>query len=433
VSSPFDFDRRLTAWLDEQAPTHEPDDLVDVALTRTRRTRQLPGWATLERWLPMQTTSKFGAVPRTALILVILAVLLAVVSAIALGQQPSPKLPPPLGVARNGLIGFDDGGDIWVVNPDGSGRQALTSGPAIDSAPEWSQDGTRIAYFSQQDPNGLAAIKVMDADGSDDRTLVDGVTLSPSWLRASWSHDGRFLAYSDTVVKGTVAVNRIMAIPVAGGDPVEVAEPGQDPTWSPDDRQIAYQSGGLNRAAKLIPQGLSVVGAGGTDQLLVDGAATDNPWAYAYPQWSPDGQRIAYHAQLPGDLMDIFVGSADGGGTQALGSEPSGGGWPVWSPDGTRIAYVAASPTDGKGLITLVNPDGSHVTMLQHPGLACTCAFKWSPDGTKVIAYQDGSLVNGSVANELLLVIDATGTVPVETITLTTAMSGDMSWQRLAR
>ena len=99
MSSSFDFDRQITAWLDEQAPMHEPEDLAEVALARTRRTRQLPGWATLERWVPMETRYRFGAVPRTGLILVILATLLALFSAIAVGQQPSPKLPPPLGVA----------------------------------------------------------------------------------------------------------------------------------------------------------------------------------------------------------------------------------------------------------------------------------------------------------------------------------------------
>ena len=157
MSSPFDFDRRLTAWLDEQAPMREPEGLADAVLARTRRTRQLPGWATLERWLPMETRYKFGAVPRTAIILVILAVLLAVLSAIAVGQQPSPKLPPPLGVARNGLIAFDDGGDIWVVNPDGTGRTALTSGRRV---------GRRTGVVRGRHPDRLLVAAGLDQHGT---------------------------------------------------------------------------------------------------------------------------------------------------------------------------------------------------------------------------------------------------------------------------
>ena len=79
-----------------------------------------------------------------------------------------------------------------------------------------------------------------------------------------------------------------MMLPVAGGDPVELVSPGQAPTWSPDDQLIGYQSGGMSKDAKTVPQGLSVIGVDGTGQRLIDGSATSNPWAYAYPQWSLD-------------------------------------------------------------------------------------------------------------------------------------------------
>jgi hypothetical protein len=432
MNSSFDFDRQITAWLEEQAPMHEPEDLADVALARTRRTGQLPGWATLERWVPMETRYKFGAVPRTALILTILAVLLALLGAIAIGQQPSPKLPPPLGGARNGLIAFDDGGDIYVVNPDGTGRQALTSGPTADTAPAWSEDGTRIAYWSQQEPNGTFSIKVMDADGSHARTLVDGVTQpSVSW-KVSWSHDGRYLAYADRLVKGLLLVDRIMVVPVAGGDPVELVSPGQAPTWSPDDRLIGYQSGGMSRDVKTVAQGLSVIGSDGTGQRLIDGAATANPWAYAYPQWSLDGEQIAYHAGLPGHSSGIYMAAVHGSGVQAISDPTQNLVWPVWAPDGSRLAYIGASAAAGPYQISVVDPDGSNVRVLEHPPLACNCAFRWSPDGTKVIAWLDGPVVNGSATSESLIIADVAGTAPVETIELRTLIGSDMSWQRLA-
>jgi hypothetical protein len=149
VSSSADFDRTLSAWLDELAPMREPEGLTYAVLARTRRTRRIPGWATLERWFPMQPTYRFGAVPRTAIILVTLALLTTLLGiAIAIGASPSVAPPaPPTGAARNGLIAFDDEGDIWVVKPEGTDRKALTTGPLWDTNPVWSQDGTRIAYW----------------------------------------------------------------------------------------------------------------------------------------------------------------------------------------------------------------------------------------------------------------------------------------------
>jgi Tol biopolymer transport system component len=430
MNSSFDFDSRLSAWLDEQAVSGAPDALLGQVAEAASHTRRRPAWATLERWISMETRAQFGAVPRTAIILVVLGVLLALFSAIAIGQQPSPKLPAPLGVARNGLIAFDDGGDIYVVNPDGSGRRQLTSGSATDTAPEWSEDGTRIAYWSEQEPNGTFTIKVMDTDGSHLSTLVDGVTQPPASWRISWSHDGRFLAYADRMVQGPRLWDRIMVVPVAGGDPVELVSPGQAPTWSPDDTMIGYQSGGMSKDIKKIPQGLSVIRTDRTGQQLIDGASTANEWAYAYPQWSPDSRQVTYHAQLPGDFAVIDVATVTGSAVQAIGPQAADAVWPMWSPDGSRIAYLGPSTTDGKYQIGVVAPDGSGLRTLDHPPLGCNCVDKWSPDGTKVITYLD--VVGQESTGGSLMVVDADGKAPVLNIPITGVTTQEMSWQRLA-
>ena len=45
------------------------------------------------------------------------------------------------------------GGDIYVTNADGSGRQRLTTNPGPDSDPAWSPDGRKIAFVSGRDGN----------------------------------------------------------------------------------------------------------------------------------------------------------------------------------------------------------------------------------------------------------------------------------------
>src|SRR4029078_13052099 len=70
-------------------------------------------------------------------------------------------------------IAADENGanqQVWVVNADGSHAHALTSGSEPkDQVPDWSPDGTRIAYASGKSPN--EGIWVMRADGSKPKQL----------------------------------------------------------------------------------------------------------------------------------------------------------------------------------------------------------------------------------------------------------------------
>src|SRR5205807_4037283 len=60
--------------------------------------------------------------------------------------------------------------DIWVMNADGTGRIQLTQSPARDENPDWSPDGTRIAFYSER--TGNAQIWVINADGSGEQRIT---------------------------------------------------------------------------------------------------------------------------------------------------------------------------------------------------------------------------------------------------------------------
>ncbi len=85
-------------------------------------------------------------------------------------------------------IAYAAGGDIYVVNADGSGRARLTSNDAADSRPSWSPDGSAIAFV--RSAGGSPSVLVMRADGSGPRLLA-GLGDSPAW-----SPDGRRIAFS---------------------------------------------------------------------------------------------------------------------------------------------------------------------------------------------------------------------------------------------
>jgi Tol biopolymer transport system component len=83
------------------------------------------------------------------------------------------------------------GSEIYVINPDGSGRHALTHNDYEERGPSWSPDGTRIAFSARIDGPDFE-ICVMNADGSGIQQLTynDVGDLTPSW-----SPDGTQIAF----------------------------------------------------------------------------------------------------------------------------------------------------------------------------------------------------------------------------------------------
>ena len=86
-------------------------------------------------------------------------------------------------------IVFDMLGDLYSVPMEGGEAIALTEGIAWNFQPQFSPDGSRIAFIS--DRGGADNIWVMDADGSNPRA----VTEEKEHLihNPSWSPDGQFL------------------------------------------------------------------------------------------------------------------------------------------------------------------------------------------------------------------------------------------------
>jgi Tol biopolymer transport system component len=135
--------------------------------------------------------------------------------------------------------------EIYTMKPDGKDLVRLTNSPGSDVGPIWSPDGKSIVFASERDA-GDSEIYVMNADGSGVRRLT--------------------------------------------------RQPGDDahPHWSPDGKRIVFNSARTtpDLAADWSKQfhEIFTMAADGSDVRQITSFKTVS----TYPQFSPDGKKIAF-------------------------------------------------------------------------------------------------------------------------------------------
>lgn len=272
---------------------------------------------------------------------------------------------------KNGVITFSryDGttAHVFAMDPDGSGVRQVTNEPGVQAHSNIAPDGKTIT-FSQVNQNG-SSINVAPAAGGPAAVLNMGSDWS---LVPNYSPDGSRIAFTSDA-DGNY---EIYTMSTDGSDVRQLTftdPPTQHvgPKYSPSGELLLYATD-ADEADPANEQDLWVMPSGG-------GAGTRLTYSINDREsrgWAPDGKRIVTQSVIDG-VGQLIVLNDDGTGLTQIthfGSDTPtfspGGIFPVmrgavtpaWSPDGQWIAF--ASNHEGNYDLYRIRPDGTQMSRL---------------------------------------------------------------------
>lgn len=200
---------------------------------------------------------------------------------------------------------------ITVVDRVTGIKTDITTGEDVDEQPEFSPDGSRIAFVGSRDVG--SNIYVMNRDGTNRKTLTT--------------------------------------------EPLPTVFADRSPTWSADGRQLAWSTniGGFLTIWVMNADGTNKHRLTNSTNAFEDDAA-----------WSPDGTRIAYF-EVKEVTPRLIMVNADGSNRQILPTPANGHSRDAaWSPDGKLLAFIFNPDDHSLPLIYTMKPDGSDVQRRSH-------------------------------------------------------------------
>lgn len=133
-------------------------------------------------------------------------------------------------------IAFAYANDLWVANIDGTDARRLTSHPGVESGPNFSPDGSMIAFTGQYDGN--TDVYVVPSTGGVPRRL----TYHPSADTAlGFTPDGGAVLFSSPREVFTRRYLQLFTVPVSGGPVTKLPIPhAAKAVFSPDGKKMVY-------------------------------------------------------------------------------------------------------------------------------------------------------------------------------------------------
>lgn len=299
---------------------------------------------------------------------------------------------------------------IFRVRTDGTELTQIASEPAI---PVWSPDGGRLAWSNGRDIKGVSLA------GGEPTILASG--LRPNV--PAWRPDGAAIAFVDDELAVLSVVhlsnNETSVIPLlepSSSDEGSFLPLRNRPSWAPEGSELAVVSWDGNgdevyvadvASTPIRIDRVSSVRASGEPVDRARPSGPTKPLAdAARPEWSPDGERIAFAlipevARSTGGIYTV----RSNGMLQRRQSSVFPVSGPRWSPDGRTLLFIgrAAAGTD----LYQLDLDRRRILNLTEYNVLVPRDADWSPSGDQIVFSAEGAIYRLDLATRMVdLVVD---------------------------
>jgi TolB protein len=296
---------------------------------------------------------------------------------------------------KNGPIGFQrwtgaqENAEMFSMSPRGGRPHRLTAGPGAAFNPDYSPNGSRLAFERRygddptRKPDAIFTVKSGGGRAAKISRGCTGQCLGDDG--PSWSPDGRQILFTRAfgpIVKDNAAELDLMVMNRDGsgqrlirrfGRIVDGLEPGAEgkAEFSPDGRQIAVTLITQNADPRRSDSAVYLMNADGSDLRPITPAKLHGGNA----DWSPNGKLLVFHSNNYhfAGRSEIWVVKPNGKGRRRLRRLHIGRDYqPVWSPNGRQIAFGHDGPSVhhgvpvGQNLYTM-RSNGSHAHAITDP------------------------------------------------------------------
>lgn len=298
---------------------------------------------------------------------------------------------------------------VWVVSTNGGDARQFTRHDKNSTAPEWSPDGTMLAFLSDREKDGERQVWMMNANGGESWQVtshkggISSFRFSPDSKQLLFvatdqptkDEEDRKKVKDDTIViDRDLKMVHLWVFNIAKKEEKRLTEGDytiSDPQWSPDSTRISFTMRPSPRADDGDLSDLWVLTVATGEKIRVEG--TSGPGDSA--RWSPDGKWLAYTGGAdtdagPATTYLYLVPSGGGAAKQLTAKFDLNVGAPYWSRDGKTI-YFAANILEASEIFSVDVASGA-VTQLSKTGASANIA-EISRDGN--VAIGTLSLPNG--------------------------------------